>query len=344
MFAANGYDTTIVTCGGLRAYACNTFFFYYYKMKKHAAYHPRLVHLFPPPNTRNSAIDRQRVRYKEYLQNYLCSDDIVINDYRYIDPVVADIGAARRIYQLHSSHLLNPGNEAPGMKKIYRRLFDASFQQGDRIVVATHSQKSDIELLYPQLADILVVIPHPITIPAKRYMHSPHKIAMICRLVKEKNIPDAIDAFSIVREKYPEIQIDIYGVGPLKDSIKKKINALRLHGSVSLKGYCWNVNKVFQKSSFSILTSTHEGYALVLLESLANGCPFVSYDIKYGASEIGDESSARIVKNCDAASMANAMIDEIEMPKDRMKAVERAKQFSSESYQKSWASLLDPQD
>ena len=49
----------------------------------------------------------------------------------------------------------------------------------------------------------------------------------------------------------------------------------------------------------SLITSNMEGFSLALLESLAHGVPVISYDIKYGPSELitSDFNGYLITKN-----------------------------------------------
>ena len=44
----------------------------------------------------------------------------------------------------------------------------------------------------------------------------------------------------------------------------------------------------FQKSKASLLTSSFEGFGLSVMESINVGCPVISYDVRYGPSEIID--------------------------------------------------------
>ena len=42
----------------------------------------------------------------------------------------------------------------------------------------------------------------------------------------------------------------------------------------------------FQHATASLLTSQYEGFGMTIMESIHNGCPVVSYDVRYGPSEL----------------------------------------------------------
>ena len=54
-----------------------------------------------------------------------------------------------------------------------------------------------------------------------------------------------------------------------------------------------------QRCLLSLITSNMEGFSLALSESLAHGVPVISYDIKYGPSELitSDFNGYLITKN-----------------------------------------------
>ena len=89
----------------------------------------------------------------------------------------------------------------------------------------------------------------------------------------------------MVRE-VPTARLEIYGQGEDRAALQSQIKQLGLQASVTLPGYTSDPAAVYERAALSLLTSRYEGYPLVLLETLAHGCPVVSYDVKYGPREI----------------------------------------------------------
>src|SRR5699024_3154677 len=59
-----------------------------------------------------------------------------------------------------------------------------------------------------------------------------------------------------------------------------------LENNVFLKGYSQDTDLIYQRSLVTLLTSKSEAFALVILESMINGTPVISYDINYGPNDI----------------------------------------------------------
>src|SRR5699024_11314381 len=74
--------------------------------------------------------------------------------------------------------------------------------------------------------------------------------------------------------------------GKIRTSLEKQIKDLNLTNHVFLKGFTNDTNRIYQKSIVSLLTSKSEAFAMVLLESMINETPVISYDINYGPSDI----------------------------------------------------------
>src|SRR5699024_9933544 len=68
--------------------------------------------------------------------------------------------------------------------------------------------------------------------------------------------------------------------------LKSKIKELHLENNVFLKGYSQDTDLIYQSSLVTLLTSKSEAFALVILESMINGTPVISYDINYGTNDI----------------------------------------------------------
>ena len=142
---------------------------------------------------------------------------------------------------------------------------------------------------YPHLSKHITVIPHSIISIPLKYEPNGNQICIVSRLDPLKNIQDAIEAFMQFNEKVPGFVLAIYGVGKAEETLLQLIKENNLNRIVQLKGFIKDPNRVFQESNFSIMCSSHEAFALSILESIANGCPAISYDTKWGPAEILDE-------------------------------------------------------
>ena len=64
------------------------------------------------------------------------------------------------------------------------------------------------------------------------------------------------------------------------------IDEYGLEDKVKIYDYTNNPLDEFRKSRASLLTSKYEGFGLTVMESIEVGCPVISYDVRYGPSEI----------------------------------------------------------
>lgn len=102
-----------------------------------------------------------------------------------------------------------------------------------------------------------------------------------------------------------------------------------LEDFVEIHEFTSNPELAFRESLASLLTSRFEGFALTLMESINEGCPAISYDIKYGPSEIilhGENGYLIEADNID--EFAKAMVRIKEKP---LKNVINKKELSYES-------------
>jgi glycosyltransferase involved in cell wall biosynthesis len=92
-------------------------------------------------------------------------------------------------------------------------------------------------------------------------------------LIDRKNFIDLIRAANRLRDVLAARawSVEIYGVGPLKDSLEQEIRRLRLEDLVKLCGYDALAHRQLQRSKCLVLCSKSEAFPIVFLEALANG-------------------------------------------------------------------------
>lgn len=221
------------------------------------------------------------------------------------------------------------------------------------VVVLTNEVKQD--LINEVKQDKFVVIPN--FMPDELMMGNlaskeTNKIRIFSRISPEKQIADAINAFSIVSNEKPDALLEIYGRALANaektelENLKKLIRELNLEDKVILKGFIDDVTVEMQKSLCTLFTSKHEGLPMALLESMANATPVISYDFKYAPKDvISNGIDGIIVKKGDINQLAKEMIRLLDNPQNAiemgLKAREKIKSnFSTQQVGQKWETLL----
>lgn len=78
----------------------------------------------------------------------------------------------------------------------------------------------------------------------------------------------------------------LVGQGELKDEIEKLINSLSMSDSIKILSPQKNVQELYSQASIFALTSSSEGFGMVLLEALSFGLPVISFDCPAGPKDI----------------------------------------------------------
>ena len=192
----------------------------------------------------------------------------------------------QQVYVVHNAHLAPPCHDPQRILRAYRPLMLHHASAGS-VVFLTHAQRADMERVLGQ-QDNFFVIPHAVR-PAPlvdQVERDPRLVVMLAHLKHQKRVEDAITAFAQVVARVPDARLEVYGHGPEEQRLQREIDRLGLGSSVTLAGYTDDPGRLYARAALSLLTSRFEGFALVLLESQSSGCPPVSYDVKYGPSEL----------------------------------------------------------
>nr|WP_286278887.1 glycosyltransferase [Naasia aerilata] len=140
-------------------------------------------------------------------------------------------------------------------------------------------------------------------------------------------------------------RLDVYGDGPGRVALQALVDELGLADAVRLLGFRPDALDAFQTASFFLLTSSTEGFPLVLAEGMSRGSLPLSYDIPYGPADvITDGVSGFLVPPGDVVALGERIRDLVEHP-DRAASLRRAAataaaRFSEEAVLRRWAEVL----
>ena len=106
-----------------------------------------------------------------------------------------------------------------------------------------------------------------------------HRFIFIGRLAPEKNLSTLIRAFAEVLKLYPTATLELVGKGEEEERLKTLVKELGITKAVTFTAWTDDVPGLLKEADVFILPSTHEGYALVLIEAMAAGLPIISTDV-----------------------------------------------------------------
>ncbi|MFD2253336.1 glycosyltransferase [Lactococcus formosensis subsp. bovis] len=275
-----------------------------------------------------------------FFSDIFSMDNIVICDARYLDLPLLKTPVKKRIFQLHSSHLLNPRDEASGVKKSFSNILNSKISADNVIVTLTDKQKSDIINIIPELEKNIVIIPHSSNLKQIKYTKEKKHFGTLSRLSPEKKLEDVIEAFYYFNKEVSGYFLDIYGDGECRDRLESLTNKLNISDRVIFHGNIKDTDKAYQKMGVLLITSEFEGFSLAALESISNGTSVITYDINYGPTEIIDKKSGWITDSRSPLALKEKMIEYTKFPKKSEDIQQRSLNYSEAKFVSKWLSII----
>lgn len=170
--------------------------------------------------------------------------------------------------------------------KVGRTLRLFLYPLADTIVFQTNEAKNYFPKAIQRLSK---VIPNPIRndLPNPNMGSKEKKIVGIGSLGEQKNWDVALDAGKLFFKEHPDYIMDIYGEGPFKNKLQKKIDDdILLKGRVNLKGFSIKAVEEMTTAKMYISSSDYEGISNAMLEALAVGTPVICTDCPVGGARM----------------------------------------------------------
>ena len=191
------------------------------------------------------------------------------------------------VNELGSSPLVvtNHGLNSQTAPKWFQDLYNLTgtrftYSAADRIICYTDTEKKELISMGVKANKISVIhngINTDHFVPAASPAYDKRELLWIGRYAKGKGVDYLIDAFSILKSRFPGIHLTMVGRGPDKDKIVEKIDRLKLTQDITLKDFIPNseIVSLYQSSSIFVLPSLEEGVPRTILEAMACGIPVV---------------------------------------------------------------------
>ncbi len=97
------------------------------------------------------------------------------------------------------------------------------------------------------------------------------------RHIPEKGVPAIVPAIALLRRRLPSVRAVIFGDGPERDEVVRRVSELGLQDVVQVPGFVATeeVDDAIGRAMCLLLPSRREGYGLVVVEAAAHGTPSV---------------------------------------------------------------------
>jgi poly(glycerol-phosphate) alpha-glucosyltransferase len=260
---------------------------------------------------------------------------------------VAPLPGVPTTYVVHNGHIAAERKAPYGRLERWRAYAHHHLSGFDAVVYLTATQLRHVQLLLgPQ--PHAHVVPHAIE-PTKSMSgpstRPPGAGIVMANVDGRKRVDHAVRAVSVAAESVPDVELRVFGGGTGIEALEGVIKETA--APVTIEGYTPDPAAEFAASSYSLLTSTREGFGLVLVEAMAQGALPISYDIPYGPADIiHDGVDGFLVPPGDAEAMADKIVEVATASRWRLwrlrrAARRRARSFSPPAVLPGWAAVLE---
>lgn len=188
----------------------------------------------------------------------------------------------------------------------------------DAFVFQSEGAKEFFHLSQKQRA---IVIHNSVVVPQDKYpipSARDNRIVTVGRLHSQKNPQLLVDAFALIADIYPDMTLEFYGDGVLKEEIQSKINSKGLSERVHLHASRKDIFDCIRTARLFVLTSDYEGMPNALMEAMALGLPCISTDCRPGGARtlIKSGKNGIIVPPRNVNALADKMMYMLENPRE----------------------------
>ena len=214
------------------------------------------------------------------------------------------------------------------------------------VQVLTSWQADDIKKTIPN--PNIAVIPNIVPSYKKASPLTGKTIIYAGRLCWEKRPDILVAAFGLLKDRFPDWKVEIWGEGFAEPAVTAKIKKMRedlgLNGRVLLCGTTKNIEDRLERASIIAMPSVMEGFCLALTEGMAKGLPAVVCSDCETFKEIVKDKVTGFSCAPEAASYAEGlaalMADEGLRRKMGQAARKDMERFSEEKVCEKWEALF----
>ena len=162
-----------------------------------------------------------------------------------------------------------------------------------------------------------VVMPNPLFLTPIINLPVKDKIVLAAGRIDDwhyKGFDILLKTWGTIAKQYPDWTLEIAGEGKKEDLelLQDVVRKSEVENQVKFLGYQKNIVDRYKQSAIFVLSSRYEGFGLVLIEAMSQGCACVACDFKGRQREIIRNDSEGLIcvsKRCGCISFSNQKND-----------------------------------
>ena len=180
--------------------------------------------------------------------------------------------------------------------------------------------------------------------PITSNSNSRRRVISLSRLSSEKRPELLLRAFASIADRYPSWDLEIYGLGPQRNTLEHLAEQLAPPGRIKICGFTNDPYDVLSRAGIFVSASWVEGFGNSIWEALACGVPVIAMDAGPSIQSLVRHGVDGLIVNGGGAALATAledlMGDEAKRQRFAARAPEVVERFSMQAALSSWDELL----
>jgi glycosyltransferase involved in cell wall biosynthesis len=268
------------------------------------------------------------------------------------DVVVSSITQTnvRVLAALHESNLPVIACEVTDARRLYLRDWQRPRDMFYRHAATVVAPDPVIAEWFAARGTRAAAIHNPLVAPAtpiSTNRNSRKRVITLSRLSMEKRLEWLVRAFASIAERYPDWDLEIYGLGPQRNFLEHLAEDLAPPGRIRICGFAHDAYRVLAAADIFVSASWIEGFGNSIWEALACGVPVIAMDAGPSIGRlVRDEIDGLVVKNNSvpalAAALERLLKDDVERKRFAARAPEVVERFSMQAALQQWDELLSP--
>lgn len=171
-------------------------------------------------------------------------------------------------------------------------------------------------------------------------------IAVVGRLVREKNVQMVLEAATSLRTRWPTLKVIVAGEGPYRTELERMVGDRALGEHVSFLGFTPDIATVLAQADVFAMPSQTEGMPLALLEAMSARVPVVASAVGSIPMVARHDQEALLVERGDQVALTEALaavFSDSEAAQRRVEAASSRFQdaFTADGMARSYRELYD---